>query len=500
MQQLLEQAPGLILWLRADGAIVLSNATAREQLAMVPGETRLQDLVDDAGADSLQGAMERVLATGSSETVELTVDGSDRRPRSLRGPLVRSDEGEGESSLVVFLQDVTDEVRMRKELRRLREYLQRSQQMDLLGRLARTIAHDFNNVLAVIMGASSLALDRVGPGNPVQEQLEMVLRSATRGSELAKQLRSFSHRECETGTATDIVQHTRDLLPILKIMQGKQVTVALESSLDSAWVQMDPARFEQVLINLAFNARDAMPEGGQLTINICRSSEEGQALFEFSDTGVGMDEETRARVSQLCRAGEDAGDGSGLGLVIIGGAVAAAGGSIEIRSEQGSGTTALIELPLRESAAQTDERPDQVQVQAQVAPQVTAVVEDEPGILRVVCQSVEQSGSKVLSFDGVEAAREHLVGSHEQLDLLITDLSLADGDGLELARELSDTVGVSRVLVMTGNVDPTQQDEIRSRGGWEVLMKPFTTVELGDAVNALMARDLSRSTEQAPRG
>jgi signal transduction histidine kinase/CheY-like chemotaxis protein len=486
LQQILDQSQNLIFGFHSDGTISLQSAATERLLSITPGKTRLHDLVQGDGVQLLEGAIERLLSTGTPESLDLLVLARAGDIRTLRGTLVLTTDDTGEEDLHGFFVDVTDELRAEEELRETNEQLQRNQQMEALGRLSSAIAHDFNNVLAVIMGAASLASESTNKDEQIHAELDMVLKSATQGAALVKQLLAFSRRGGQQGGATEIVGRMQELIPIMRLVLGGQVTVNLKTQLKSAWIAMDPARFEQVAVNLAFNARDAMPAGGAVTIEILDSERTDWVRFAFSDTGVGMDETTRRRVFEPFYSKKTVGTGTGLGLSIIYGAVADVEGRIDIRSKVGRGTSVLIDLPLRQGPV--EEEREFAEQQSLTAPTITAVVEDEPGILSVVKRIVEGMGSKVICFGDLSTARADLINSSEKLDLLITDVALGDGNGLDLASELVELGVVSRVLVMTGYADRQRLNQVRPQDGWEVLMKPFNIDQLREAVSSLMAR------------
>jgi signal transduction histidine kinase/CheY-like chemotaxis protein len=476
-EQLLQQSKGLILSLGRDGTILLANPAALERLELELGKTKLQDLTTADSQELWRTSTEQASSTGQPQGIELKVSGRSSRELTLRGSITVNHDKSGADDFLAFLSDVTEELRTAVELHR-------AQQMEALGRLAGSIAHDFNNILAVIMGAASLTGEALGEEHEAYRDIDLVLKSATQGAALAKQLLTFSRGDRQAGQSTEIVSQLRGFMPIIKLVQGSQTVVNLETTLEAAWVAIESSRFEQVIINLAFNARDAMPTGGRVTITLEEDEQEGHVCLRFVDTGVGMSAETCRRAFEPFFTTKEGSKGTGIGLSIVFGAVSEAGGTVDLTSVEGEGTQFEIRLPCcsppPELAAPADD------ARSRLIPKVTAVVEDEPGILGIVSRIVERLGSRVLTFSSATEARQGLAGRNERLDLLITDVALGDGNGLDLAEELVDAGVVSRVLVMTGYANMKRLAEARTGFGWEVLMKPFNPSQLREAIAALM--------------
>ena len=364
---------------------------------------------------------------------------------------------------------------------RLEESLRQSQKIEAVGRLAGSIAHDFNNVLTVIRGNAQLALDRRVPKS-VDANLREIVHSSERASSLVRQLLAFSRPDLNLVTVVDVNEEIRSLMRVLPRLIEAKVEVSAELAPEPALVPVDPTQLEQVLVNLAINARDAMPSGGTLTF---RTYADGSAVHvEIADTGIGMDDRTRERIFEPFFTTKPDGEGTGLGLATVHEIVARAGGSVTVASTVGKGTTFAIALP---RAAVDPARPAEVS-----APESTRgrgervlVVEDDEMVRVVAVEILRRAGYHVAAVtDGLSALE--LLERGERFDLFVCDIMLPRMTGLELADELRSREDETPLVFVSGYTVESAAAALPPHS--TTIPKPFTRDELTQAARRLLDR------------
>ncbi|MDE3151740.1 MAG: response regulator [Gemmatimonadota bacterium] len=396
----------------------------------------------------------------------------------------------GRPARICVISDVTERIQLQHEL-------QQAQKMEAVGRLAGGIAHDFNNVLTTIIGCAELLGERLAGDAGAAGEVQEIRRAADRAASLTRQLLAFSRQQVmrvEVTPINDVVLRTESLLA--RVLGDH---VILRTRLDpGAWpVRVDPGQVEQVLMNLAVNAQDAMPGGGTLTLatrNVtfaAPGSVNGVAVpageyaeLSVADTGIGMDPITCSRVFEPFFTTKPAPEGTGLGLSMAYGIVRQSGGFITVESALGQGTTFRILLP-RAGRADTFTTTTSLPVEPQ-ARQTVLVVEDEDAVRRITCRVLERLGFAVLSAaDGREALALVAAGK-PKLDLLVTDLLMPHLSGRELAGELGASYPNLRVLFVSGYTDEAVGHLGMLDHGVAFLQKPFSIDSLGDAVRKVL--------------
>jgi len=384
------------------------------------------------------------------------------------------------------------------ERRDLERMLHLSQKLEAVGRLAGGIAHDFNNILAVITGQGESALRLLEPENLARGRLGEILEAAARAARLTRQLLAFSRKQILEPQVLDVNAALTELEKMLRRVLGAHVELELRSGRDLGAVKADPTQLEQVIVNLALNARDAMPEGGHLTIETANVDlDEAYAaahpparpgpyiMVAVSDNGIGMDAETQRQIFEPFFTTKPPGEGTGLGLATVYGVVKQSGGYVWVYSEPGRGTTFKIYLPrVDEAPAARDESPAPAPVAR--GHERILLVEDNDGLREVMREALEARGYAVFSTsDADEAlafAREH----EGPVELLLTDIIMPRTGGVELARQVSSLRPGIRVLYISGY----SNGAISRRGildaGAKLLEKPFTSEALARAVRAAL--------------
>jgi signal transduction histidine kinase/ActR/RegA family two-component response regulator len=405
--------------------------------------------------------------------------------------------------LIGSLTDVTEQ-------RELEQQFLHAQKMDTVGRLAGGIAHDFSNLMTAIMVNAELDLIATPSPEVLREDLSEIKATAERAADLSRQLLSFARREIskpQVLSLNDLLDSTERMLQRLI---GANINLVVERTDALTTVKIDPSQLEQVLVNMVVNARDAMPDGGDLTIRTKRASLAGgtrsglmqqgdYVLIEVSDTGVGMSEEVREHVFEPFFTTKPVGGGTGLGLPTSYGIVKQAGGDIVVESEPGSGSTFRVCLPFV-AAAIDDEITATVVREMAGGNETLLLVEDEPSVRRSASRALRQLGYRVIEArDGVEG----LAAASEAADtiaLVITDVVMPQLGGKELAARLTAQHPGMRVLFLSGYTDDATLRAEISAAAVDFIAKPFTPTALAQKVREVLDRAATRPGQPISAG
>jgi two-component system, cell cycle sensor histidine kinase and response regulator CckA len=385
-----------------------------------------------------------------------------------------------------------------ERLRQTEDQLLRSQRLEAVGRLAGGIAHDFNNLLGVILGYGEMMAAEIEPGSSLEQPLHSIQSAAARAADLTRQLLAFSRRQIIEPKIIDLNDVVREMESMLERMIGEMIEVETRLAPDLDPVEADPGQVEQVLMNLVVNAREAMPDGGRLTIETSNvlfddaylrshvDTEPGpHVLLALSDTGQGMDDETRSQVFEPFFTTKES--GTGLGLSTVYGIVRQAGGTIWVYSEPGQGTTFKVYLP--RASGQPVARAELPSLDgAPRGNETILVAEDEPMLRQLVVRILESAGYQVLqASDGREALG--LCETHEGvIHLLVTDLVMPEMGGRELAEYAATLRPDLLTLYSSGYTDDGIVQGGRLEPGLPFIQKPFVASELLARVRALLNR------------
>jgi PAS domain S-box-containing protein len=402
----------------------------------------------------------------------------------------------------VGVQGIARDVTERKQLE---EQLRQSQKMEAIGLLAGGVAHDFNNLLTAINGYSGLALQRIDDNHPLRGYLEEIKKAGDRAANLTRQLLAFGRKQILQPLPINLNDVVTDMNKMLQRLIGEDIE--LNAKLDPAAkkIKADPGQIEQVLVNLVVNARDAMPQGGKLTIETLgvdldedyANSHVGAVpgryvMLAVSDTGTGMDEGTRARIFDPFFTTKEKGKGTGLGLSTVYGILKQSGGNIWVYSELGHGTTFKVYLPeltasRQETEAVTGESP------MPSGSETILLVEDEDVVRRLARKILENAGYNVLEASrGEEAVRLRLERA-EPIDLLLTDVVMPETSGKEVADRLREMQPGLRVLFMSGYTDEAIVHHGVLDLNVEFIQKPFTPAALTKRVRDVLDSELMLS-------
>ena len=390
--------------------------------------------------------------------------------------------------------DITERKRSEAALRESEELLRQSQKMEAIGRLAGGVAHDFNNLLTAIGGYCSLALIDFPADDPRREYLEEIQRAGERGASLTKQLLASGRKQVLSPRLLDLNALVDDLTSLLRRVIGEDIELEWLRGSAPAVVLADAGQVEQIIMNLAINARDAMPQGGSLSIASSSVQVDLGApakrsapyvLLTVSDTGLGMDEETMARMFEPFFTTKDLGKGTGLGLSTVYGIVEQLNGFIRAKSALGHGTVFEVYFPERERTS-ISVHPESIAPVARGGDETVLLVEDESQVRRLVFEVLQARGYKVLAAkDGLEAIplEENYA---DRIDLLITDVVMPGMSGRELAKHVTAARPDTKVLFMSGYTDDAVLRHGVTGPGTAFLQKPFALEDLLQRVRALL--------------
>jgi PAS domain S-box-containing protein len=446
---------------------------------------------DDRAA--VEQAFTQALETGALEfscRIHRANDGGERWI-AVRGKTYYGDDGRP-AAMAGVLMDTTDR-------REMEERLAQSQKMEAIGQLTGGVAHDFNNLLTVVVGNLDMIMRRPDDSQRVHRLASLGLLAAKRGAEVTEKLLAFSRRQLLRPETLNPNRLLRDFKPLLSRAVGEAIEVILD--LDPALhpVRLDPGRFESVILNLAVNARDAMPEGGRLTVKTCNVLIEPSDLAAMpelapgeyilvlvSDTGGGMDAATVKRAFEPFFTTKDVGKGTGLGLSQVYGFAQQAGGQVRIESAVGKGTTVKIYLPRSGERAEvaTTERSSLPMRRAERG-EVILVVEDDAAVMEMAVESLEELGYRTLTATNAHLALERLRGP-ERIDIMFSDVVMPGGmNGVQLAVEARRLRPALRVVLASGYVGSGVNDLPE---GVPLLSKPYGREELAKTLNVVLAR------------
>lgn len=490
LRTFITSTPDLIMTQKADGTYgELVGIT--EDMLVDPGRPlpgrhpRDMGLPKDLVDDSLK-LISAALQTGEIQTLEyqLEVRAGLKDFESRYVPVA-------EDEVIVFIRDITEH----KELER---QLLQAQKMEAVGQLTGGIAHDFNNLLTAINGYADLALEDIDRDSPVRVPLEMIQKAGTRAAALTSQLLAFGRRQMLRPKVLDLNTRIEGMIEILRRSIGEDIEIATEFDSELGPIKADPTQIEQIIMNLAVNARDAMPEGGRITIRtqgVVLDSEfvrlfpdakiGPHALITFTDTGSGMDAETCEHVFEPFFTTKEVGKGTGLGLSMVYGFVSQSGGAIELESEPGKGTTFKIYFPITRHPA--DEAPANEEPDAtQAGDETILLVEDEDAVRRLAKSALSKLGYTVHSASDPAEALELFAEHGDQIDLVISDVVMPGMRGPELIARLTQTRPNLKVLYISGYTDSSGINTERLSEGARFLRKPFRIKELARVVREIL--------------
>ena len=483
-RSLIENAAEMILIVSQAGRILYASPSTVRILGQPPEEI-VGRPIEKLFADTDAGAGRRTLAEiarreGASEPFELYFRHQDGTSRAIEGVVTNLlDATVG--GIVINARDISDRRRAEAALRESEEQLRQAQKMEAIGRVAGGVAHDFNNLLTVINGYSEMLLTSIDIADPRRGHVQDVRDAGEQATRLTQQLLAFSRKQMLHPAVLDINDVVRETERMLRrvIPEDIELISTLRPGLGA--VEADRTQLQQVLINLAVNARDAMPQGGRLTIETAAA--DSAVTVAVSDTGAGMDEATRLRVFEPFFTTKSIGKGTGLGLSTVYGIVSQSGGTISVQSDVGKGTTFRISLP-------RSERQPEIAHHVSAAPAVWGhetilVVEDQPEVRAFACLSLRQFGYNVLeAADGEEALC--LASGRASIDLLLTDVVMPGMDGVELSKRLLSLRPSVKVIFTSGYADSMLLHHGVTDTGAALIPKPYGATALATRIREVL--------------
>jgi len=461
---------------------------------------------------------QQLLATGEPRAFELRMLKPDHtRFWTHWEATLAADRKGGAPAWRTAIIDISERKRAEQEREKFHAELLQSQKMESVGRLAGGVAHDFNNLLTVINGYSRLLMGRLATNDPVRTSIQEILNAGESAATLTRQLLAFGRRQERLTRLLNVDLMLVRLRPMLQRLTGEAVEVRVIARAAEKMVYADAHQIEQVILNLVINARDSMPGGGTVTIETAEAgwsaeylrshpdARKGRCLLlTVSDTGAGMDEDTRQRSFEPFFTTKETGQGTGLGLSVVQGIVAQSGGCIEVSSEPGRGASFKIWLPLADQSVAAEAGAPAPASEAGGS-ETVLVVEDQREVGELAAEALRAYGYRVVLTGGAAEALSTFNSGRERIDLVLTDMVMPGMSGPELAASLKQSHPQTKILFMSGYPDAViAQQEVLS-GGVNFLEKPFSPEQLAAKVRHLLgARSLGRvlvvDDEESVRG
>jgi two-component system cell cycle sensor histidine kinase/response regulator CckA len=401
-------------------------------------------------------------------------------------------ELDGLPCVLAITQDVT-------EAKRLEDQFRQSQKMEAVGRLAGGLAHDFNNMLGVIMGYSELSLERLDLAHPLFKNVAEIKKAAERAASLTRQLLAFTRQQILYPRILDLNEVVKNLNNMLLRMIGEDVSLSFRPVVPLGSVRVDLGQIEQILMNLIVNARDAMPKGGEITIEtsnveLDESSLGAQfslrpgryVLLSVSDTGSGMDKKTVSHIFEPFFTTKGPGEGTGLGLSTVYGIVKQSEGYITVHSEPGLGTTFELYFPRRDEEGEESLGQDAAESQPPRGSETILVVEDDESLRKLIVRFLEGAGYRVLQAGNAEAAIDLVQSFKDSIDLVLTDMIMPTMSGLELSGHVKALRGDLKILLMSGYAGDYTARYGAIETGVLLLEKPFTRRDLLSKISTVL--------------
>lgn len=498
-RDLVEQVPAGIYEIDVETARFL---TVNEYMCRLFGYTREEflsmtgfDLWTDEGKEILRQRIDAVLkGKPLPQVVEYPGRTKDGRELLVRIHSHFGTDDSGRPIARVVMMDVTEQ-------RRLHEQFLQAQKMEAIGRLASGVAHDINNALMSVMGYADLILINLGQDHPLTEAAKEIKEGAKRAASITSQLLSFARKQMIRPEVIDLNHLVGGIVKMLRPILGEDIKLEAHFSRRPLFVKVDPNQMEQVLMNLAVNSRDAMPEGGRLSIRMDLEELDENSIYRkklelepgwygkisVEDTGIGMDEETMGHIFEPFFTTKELGKGTGLGLSTVYGIVKQAKGDIFVRSEPGSGTTFEIYLPLSQESPQKEAKfHGRGELDSLMGKETILVVEDSEPVRRLIRAALERFGYKILESPDGESALRVLQEKKEDVGLIVTDVVLPGISGPQLVERAREILPGVKALYVSGY----PRDHLK---GWKLqgpdfhlMEKPFSPLELVKKVRGLL--------------
>jgi len=490
-----ENAADMIAVVTVQGERLYNSPSYQKLLGYTPEDLEKTSAYEQIHPDdqpAVKVAAEEAKKTGIGRRVEYRIRHKNGEWRVLESTAsaVRNAQGDVEK-LIIVNRDIT-------ERRQLEQQLLLSQRLEAVGKLSGGIAHDFNNILGVIIGYSEALQETIGVDDPMREAVDEIEKAGQRAAALTQQLLAFSRKQVLEPKILDLNSIVADVEKMLRRLIGADVELEIITDPTLGRVKADRGQIEQVILNLAVNARDAMEQGGTLRIETRDADLDANdskrlryvvpghyVMLQVSDTGMGMSAEVQSHIFEPFYTTKEQGKGTGLGLATVYGVIKQSGGYIWLESEIGKGSTFQVYLPRAEGAAA-----EAIRIEPSFkkhGPGTILVAEDEPSLRKLTCNTLRESGYKVLEAEDGARAIETAAQYYEDIQLLLTDVVMRGMNGRELADKISAERPKIKVLYMSGYTDGAVATHGVLESGIMILRKPFTRKQLQQSVGEVLA-------------
>jgi two-component system, cell cycle sensor histidine kinase and response regulator CckA len=497
-----ENAADMIAVVGVDGQRLYNSPSYEKILGYIPNEiegTEGLEQIHPEDVEKVKKAAAEARRTGIGQSVEYRMrhkNGNWLILESMASTIV--DQQGSVEKLIIVNRDITNRKQLEEQFRQV-------QKMEAVGRLSGGVAHDFNNLLGVIIGYGELVQEGLDITHPLRSSVDEILKAGHRAASLTRQLLAFSRQQVLDPKVIDLNAVVKDIEKMLKRLIGEDVELRTDLNTSLARIKADETQIEQVLLNLAVNARDAMPNGGKLTLSTSNFYMDENfirrypfpvnvgdyILLKVSDTGSGMDARTKARIFEPFFTTKEKGKGTGLGLSTVYGIVKQSNGYIDVSSEPGVGTSFEIYLPKVDQAIDADT--GTAVIASLRGSETILLVEDDPSLRVLAVHMLESCGYTVLEAGGGAAALEISGNPERRIDLLLTDVVMPGMSGRVLADQILASSPSIVVLYMSGYTGQTVGAHGVLAEGSNFLQKPFTREALARKIREVLDRQIAAS-------